>query len=282
MNVVYNIATFEKELIMKYKYDANEVIPTDMTKQVHVELTNGYVTTANGSNIEWGKDGCFTVVSWEYAVVYDHTEMKSNHVDGDWYQYSRGGIRWFDIQNPPFYSDVQYRKHPHNELMKSYVDGDVWQRNSGYGWVILGGAPAWCDDSVVYRKHPHSDLIKSYVDGDKWEYSIDGSRWRECALETPLWKDDLMYRKHQHSDSIREYKKGEQWQFTYVDNPDDGDWIDCKNEPQWDDTAAYRKKSEPKKPEPEIIKLCRFPGSTTYFSMPRAIGMVEETFQRIK
>jgi hypothetical protein len=102
MNVVYNIATFEKELIMKYKYDANEVIPADMTKQVHVELTNGWEGITTGSNIEWQKCANSPVVSWEYAVVYDHTELKSNHVDGDWYQYSRGGIRWFDIQTHLF------------------------------------------------------------------------------------------------------------------------------------------------------------------------------------
>jgi hypothetical protein len=272
---VYNIATFEKELIMKYKYDATEVIPTDMTKQVHVELTNGWEGITTGSNIAWQKCASYHVVSWEYAGVYDHTELKSNHVDGDWYQYSRGGIRWFDIQTPPFYSDVQYRKHPHNDLIKSYNGCDVWQAMGvGGQWNNCHGEPLWLPNRL-YRKHPHSDLMQSYVNGDVWQYTEYG-KWKTCA-GSPTWDCDTSYRKHPHNDLMREHAEGEQWQFTYVDNPDDGDWIDCKSEPQWDDTASYRKK-----PEREIIKLCRFPGAKAYFNTLPAPGMVEETFQRIK
>jgi hypothetical protein len=219
---------------MKYKYNANEVIPIDMTKQVHVELTTGRLAKTNGSNVEWGKDGDFTVASWEYIVPYDHTELKRTHVDGDWYQYSIDGMKWLDLQNPDFYSDVMYRKHPHN------------------------------------------DHIRSYRPDDTWQYSVDGARWEICSPQTPLWQDDLMYRKHPHSDSMREYKHGEQWQFTYVDNPDDDAWINCKDAPKWDEAASYRKK-----PEIMIIKLYRVPGTTVYHTSPN-FELIEETFQRIK
>jgi hypothetical protein len=220
---------------MKYKYNANEAIPPDMTKRVNVELTNGQVYYS----MAWNEYGVLPIASWEYAVVYDHTELKRTHVDGDWYQYSLDGMKWVDAQNPTF------------------------------------------DRRVHYRKHPHNDHIRSYRPDDKWQHSNDGSRWRECTLKTPLWKDDLMYRKHPHSDSMREYKHGEQWQFTYVDNPDDDAWINCKDVPLWDEAASYRKKPDPKKPELEIIKLYRVPGTTVYHTSPN-FELIEEIFQRIK
>jgi hypothetical protein len=156
-----------------------------------VELTNGQVGTTNGINIEWRKCAYSPVVSWEYAVVYDHTELKTTHVDGDWYQYSQDRIKWSDTKSQLFSPDLMYRKHPHNDLMKSYA-------------------------------------------------------------------------------------AGEQWQFTYVDNPDDDAWINCKDAPKWDEAASYRKK-----PEIMIIKLYRVPGTTVYHTSPN-FELIEETFQRIK
>ena len=86
-------------------------------------------------------------------------------------------------------ADMFYR---HDELKKSYVEGDVWQFICRLGgeWQSLVGEPNWSSTNYYdHRIHPLNEFIKAHNAGETvmWQDAVVGESF---GWDHPKWKPE--------------------------------------------------------------------------------------------
>jgi hypothetical protein len=103
-------------------------------KHVHQDLINSY------------KKG----QAWQYKGATKNTSFWSDSIDdeGDWCE-------------PSWLSSVQYRLHPHNDLIQAHRNGAVIEYLTEDGWVETTN-PTWNEDTQ-YRIKPATKIVYEWM-----------------------------------------------------------------------------------------------------------------------
>ena len=109
------------------------------------ELCDGW-KTCGGSPV-WGVDREYRIKPSPLQAPYD-----ADKHDYTLWQYKAGG-KWLTCQQPPdFYSQVEYRRHPHADKMLAYREGEQWEWYSNGVWRRCHSTPEWHHD-LDYRRN---------------------------------------------------------------------------------------------------------------------------------
>jgi hypothetical protein len=115
-----------------------------------------------------------------------HQDLMDSYQDGQAWQYRiDDGADWLNLftsvvyQKPAWKEYIQYRLHPHNDLIQAHRNGSKIQVYSNGEWVDIELEPYWCEASQYRVKSATKTVYE-------WLFRAKGStRWmiREVMLD---------------------------------------------------------------------------------------------------